>query len=173
MEDIKKVPIKSLKEGSSFHYLYQDDRIIMADFKIIKVTDAFVKLKKYDKYEETLSTENVFAGIPLTEEEKNIKYKDNIEELKKNIQNEIPFAPEVIGYHEMWNSWIDVDLCDMSINCKKNNIKVVGHCHLPEPKHTMFIETNLDIGIVAKDEDDNLFWCHASSKWFKDWDIEL
>lgn len=75
MEDIKKVPIKSLKEGFSFHYLYQDDSIIMADFKIIKVTDAFVKLKKYDKYEETLSTENVFAGIPLTEEKKisNIK----------------------------------------------------------------------------------------------------
>ena len=42
--------------------------------------------------------------------------------IKKNIQNEISFVPEVIGYHEMWNSWIDVDLCDMAI--KKNQQKI-------------------------------------------------
>lgn len=167
----KKVPIKELKIGDIFDDLYTDSSMRMAKFEVIEKCEGFVKLKVFNETIETHSTENCYAGIELSTEEKLKKFANDIAELKKNIQNEIPFISTEIGYHEMWNSWIDTDFCDMAMKCISNNIKIIGHCHLDNPLKSYGI--TLDIGIIAEDDIGNRFWCHASSKWFDDWRIEI
>ena len=173
MRDTKLVPIKKMKVGDKFHNLRHPGGSQMASFEIVEISGAFCKLKVYDKIE-TLSTEELYAEVPLSDEEFKAKYKEKAAELIERLKHEITDLHE-IGMHEMWNSWIDTDIYDFAANCVKHNIEVLGWFDLKDDAREFVQGMMLDIGIVAKDED-STFWCHARKEWIdhmmKDWEEE-
>ena len=163
--ETKKIPIKQMKKGDTFHTLYTNDGWIrMADFQIIEISGIFAKISAYGR-EETISTENCFAGVPLTRAELENKYSNEISKLKIKLSNKMSNTDD-IGQHEMWNSWISGDLIEMAQACVKNNLNIIGYFQLSEPK-PLVDKIFLDIGIVAEDNNNNRFWCHASKSWFE------
>ena len=165
--DTKLVPIKKMKVGDKFHNLRHPGGSQMASFEIVEICGAYCKIKVYDR-EKTYSTEELFAEVPLSDEEFKAKYKEEAKKIVKAIKNEVPFEPECIGSHEMWNSWIDVDPYQMASNCLYEHITVIGFCYLRRESKFLSTDTVLDIGVVAENEDGERFWCHANSKWFND-----
>ena len=164
--EIKKIPIKQMKKGDTFHILYTNDGYIhMADFQIIEISGIFAKISTYGR-EETISTENCFVGVPLTRAELENKYSNEISKLKIKLANKMSNTDD-IGQHEMWNSWISGDLVEMAQACVKNNLNIIGYFQLSEPK-PLVDKVFLDIGIVAEDNNNNRFWCHASKSWFEE-----
>lgn len=166
MRDTKKIPLKAVPLGTKFSHLITANSSRMADFQLIKINGAFATLTCYGTAE-TVSTENAFIEVPLSESEFKAKYKEEAKKIVKAIKNEVPFEPECIGSHEIWNSWIDVDPYQMASNCLYENITVIGFCYLRKESKFLSTDTVLDIGIVAEDESGERFWCHSSSKWFE------
>lgn len=163
--EMKKIPIKQMKKGDTFRILYTNDGTVrIADFKIIEICGIFAKISAYGR-EETISTENCFVDIPLTKEELENKYNNEISELKVKLAHKMSNTDN-IGKHEMWNGWISSDLIEMAQACAKYNIKIIGYFQLSNPKRLVG-KTFLDIGIVAEDNNGSRFWCHASKRWFK------
>lgn len=139
------------KEGSCHH---------MTPATVEEVNAAFIKLCVFGKFEQVSSEATMFE-IPLTQEEIYEKYKKDVQELVKNIQ--IKLASHEIGYHEMWNSWLNLrDPYDMAAECRKHGIRVIGHCADIVPK-TLGNGELLDIGVCCEYEDGERFWCHESS----------
>ena len=164
--ETKKIPIKQMKKGDTFHTLYTNDGWIrMADFQIIEISGIFAKISAYGR-EETISTENCFAGVSLTRAELENKYSNEISKLKIKLSNKMSNTDN-IGQHEMWNGWISGDLVEMAQACVKNNLNIIGYFQLSEPK-PLVDKIFLDIGIVAEDNNNNRFWCHASKSWFEE-----
>ena len=72
---------------------------------------------------------------------------------------------QVDGYHEMWNSWLYAyDLAEMASTLNVYNLRIIGYATLTVPKHPMFSDELLDIGVVAEYEDGERIWCHFSNK---------
>lgn len=173
MRDKKRVSIKRMKVGDTFQYLVHPNGTRIASFKIVEMSGAFCKLEVYDKIE-TWSTEGLYAEVPLSDEEFKEKYKEKATDLIEKLKHEITDLHE-IGSHEMWNSWIDTDVYEFAANCTKYNIEVLGWFNLKDNAKEFAQGMMLDIGIVARDED-NTFWCHARKEWIdyiiKDWEKE-
>ena len=175
MQEYKKVSIKTLKKGDKFSHLYTPDSSRFASFEIIEITGAFVKLKVYDKNEEVISTEGCFVEVPLTDDEFKAKYKDKAAVVIEKLRNEISLTNENIGMHEMWNSWICTDPYEFAAECEKHNIELIGWFELGNDAKEFYDGIMLDIGIVAKyNDEDTRFWCHARKDWIikmiEEWD---
>ena len=168
MRDRKTVPLRDVKEGTKFDIIKGSGFSTMASYELVKQQGIFAIVKLWGEKEERISTENTFVEIELTEEEIKNKYFDKAKEIAKNLQNKIPFNSSYIGYHEMWNSWIDPDPYQMASNCEYENIKILGICDLDEDAKEIGDYLILDIGIIAETKSGNKFWCHANSKWFND-----
>lgn len=162
------IPIKECKVGMKFDTLKVDGSTHFASFEIIDVNPFRFKVKVFDKYEEEYSTENAYAIVELTKEELANKYAKEISEVKKAMANKLPNMEDEYR-HEMWNGWVCGDYIDMTIACLENDIKVIGYFPLTWNKQIGHF-TTLDIGVVAEEADGERFWCHASSKWFKEED---
>ena len=173
---MKKVPIKSLKIGDKFDTLYNNDSITFASFEIVEICGAYCKIKVYDR-EETYSTEGLFAEVPIADEEFKAKYKDEAAIIIEKLRNEISLTSENIGMHEMWNSWICTDPYEFAAECEKHNIKLIGWFELGNNAKEFCDGMMLDIGIVAKyNDEDTRFWCHARKDWIikmiEEWEKE-
>lgn len=106
---------------------------------------------------------NMQVDLKLTEAEYHNKYLEEAKAVAYAMDHEMYDMGDAC--HEMWNGWIDVNPYDMASNAKDNHIMIVGWFKLSIQKW----DGDLDIGIVAEDEDGERFWCHASSKWFEKW----
>lgn len=165
MRDTKLVPIKKMKVGDTFDHLVKPGCTTMASFEILELNGIYCKLKVYNR-EETYSTEGLFAEIPLTDAEFHAKYEDAAAALIEQLKTEITDMSN-IGYHEMWNAWIDVDIYDFAATCHKEKIEVLGWFALGENSRMLMTDVELDIGIVARQNED-VFWCHARKQWIDD-----
>lgn len=174
IRDSKKVPIKTLQKGNKFSTLITPTSNRFGKFEIIELSDAFVKLKIFDKFEETISTEGCFVEVPLTDEEFRAKYEDAAASIVELLREPIYSYPQ--GYHEMDNSWIEIDAYEFASTCKRKNITLIGWFPLTQ-KRICGKDIILDIGIIVRDNyphDHDTYWCHASKKWIdhliEDWD---
>jgi hypothetical protein len=166
----KQVPLKALEVGTVFDELISSHSCTMAQFKVLAKDNHSVTISKYGKRVIYTNEDQVFARIEMTDQEKAIKYKDKIAEVKAAMKNKLTnFNAE--GNHEMWNAWIAVTPVEMAINCLKENIHIVGYFETMYPRGP-YGEYN--IGIVAQynDGDEEMFWSHASDRWFagKEWE---
>lgn len=173
VKDYKKIPLRKVPIGTEFKTLITPNGSHSASFKLINKCGAFVTLRVFDERDETYSIEDAFIKVPLTEDEKRAKYDKAAKELIAAMKNKIPFEPANIGYHEMWNGWLDCDPWDMAAKCEDQKIKIVGYCELEAYSRENTFNIDLDIGVVAEDEFGSRFWCHASSNWFngEEWQI--
>lgn len=130
------------------------------------INPAFVTIEKWNQggEEERYNSSSMFL-IELTEEEFEEKYKEKAIEVFKNIQNKL--HKDEIGYHEMWNGWLYGSFYEIAKTCIDNNMIVVGHCSDITPKHSLIDNHTLDVGICAKTENGERFWCHFSSENLK------
>ena len=166
----KQVPLKALEVGTVFDELISSNGCIMAQFKVLAKDNHSVTISKYGKEKTYTNEDQVFARIEMTDQEKAIKYKDKIAEVKTAMKNKLSNFNEEEN-HEMWNAWIAVTPVEMAINCLKENIHIVGYF---ETKYPRGRNGEYNIGIVAQynDCDEEIFWSHVSAKWFegKEWE---
>lgn len=158
----KFVTYKKLKIGQQIEgYKIGDlQRWFKAYIKSINPNFVTVTLWSKDGKEENISNEALFS-VEMTEEEFREKYKEKAIEILKGLQNKL--SSYEIGYHEMWNGWIDNDLYEMAANCVKENLKIIGYSTDIKP-HTICSCIILDTGICVEDEDGEKFWCHTSKE---------
>lgn len=173
MRDTKLVPIKNVEIDKEFHNLQSPNSSRMAKFELVEVCGAFAKIKVYDKIE-TFSTEGLFAEVPLSEAEFKAKYKQGAAAVVEQLKNKMSIHDN-IGYHEMWNSWIQTDAYEFAAACKEHKIRIIGWFELGDDAREFVSGMILDIGIVAEYEDeDGRFWCHARKDWIdgimKEWE---
>ena len=117
----------------------------------------------YNKHH--LFDNNITVDIQLTEQEKHTRDFDKAKEIAQAMEHELYDAGDAI--HEMYNGWIDCNPYDMAKVVKEMDITIIGWFWL----YSNIINKtyDLDIGIVAEYSDGDRIWCHANSKWFKDW----
>lgn len=170
MRDTKLVPIKNIKIGEKFDKLQSSNSSQMARFELVELNGAFAKIKVYDRIE-TFSTEGLFAEVPLSDVEFRAKYKQGAAVFVEQLKNKMSIHDN-IGYHEMWNSWIQTDAYEFAAACQEHKIRIIGWFELGDYAKEFVSGMTLDIGIVAENEDGR-FWCHARKDWIdgimKDW----
>lgn len=158
--EAKLVPIKQMKIGDKFDYIKTPTGSRFAGFELLEFCGAFCKLKVYDR-EENFSTEGLFVEVPLSDEEFKAKYKQDAAAVVEQLKNKMSIHDD-IGYHEMWNSWIQTDAYEFAAACREYKIRIIGWFEYDVKK---FIGgMTLDIGIVAENENGR-FWCHARKDW--------
>ena len=116
--------------------------------------------------------------MPVSDEEFKAKYKDGAAVIIEKLRNEISLTNENIGMHEMWNSWIGTDPYEFAAECEKNDIELIGWFELGDNAREFCGGMMLDIGIVAKyNDEDTRFWCHARKDWIvemiEEWEEEI
>lgn len=177
MQEYKQVPIKTLKKGDKFSRLTTPESCHFASYEILEISGAFVKLKVFDKHEETISTEGCFAEVPLTDEEYRAKYEQDAAKIVEILRQ--PVSTYSQGYHEMDNSWVQTDAYDFAAVCKNKDMSIIGWFPLPDYDKKDLCDgyVQMDIGIIGQDNyphDHDTYWCHASKKWIdhliEDWD---
>ena len=105
--------------------------------------------------------------VEMAEEEFRKKYNKQAKELMLALKNKMVL--DEIGYHEMWNAWIDFDPWEMAEACIKNNIRVLGISSDIPSKANMFSGKVCDIGVCAEYIDNGeRFWCHWFSSSIED-----
>lgn len=165
MEDYKRVPAKALKKGDTFNRYGCNGRSMFASAEVVEICGAMIKIRTFGKYDETFSTEDFYAEVPLTMDEFRAKYETEAAKVVKTLkEHKLSNLEEYIGYHTMWNGWVACDPWEFGRNCKKDNIEVLGWFYLEEPDDRGYMV--LDIGIVALDGDEKM-WCHASYSWIE------
>lgn len=164
---VKGQEIKGTKDGtltSSFTAYVKD------------INPNFITVEKWRKGGDTekISTHCLFY-VEMTEKEFEDKYREEAKEIVKNIQNKL--YKDQIGYHEMWNSWLYGTPYEIAQTCRKEKIKIVGHCDDIVQKRNFISNELLDLGVCAEYEDGERFWCHYSNKMLEDmlelWGDEL
>lgn len=145
--------IKGTKEGNSYRGFH-------AFVKSINPSYVVVEMWRKGGTEEKINTTAMFE-VEITEEEFHRKYENDAKEIIINIQNKM--CADQIGYHEMWNAWLSIDPYEMAAYCKKEKIKIIGHCTDIIPKTAMFSGKKLDVGVCAEYEDGERFWCHFTN----------
>ena len=173
--DYKEVPIKKVPVGTKFERLLTPSSICMSNFELVELTGAYAKIKSFDREPEVYSTENLFIEVPLTREEKEVKYTQKIEELKNGLRRQLSTS-DFMGYHEMWNGSLELDIVEMASTCVEHNMTILGYVKFEkgQEKVSSITGTKFDVGIVAQylDEEGDIFWCHSSSDWFKYWELD-
>ena len=160
MKDTKIVTYKQLKPGQKIEGWTDGHWNHMSTATVKDVNPAFVTVMKFGTEEEKIRSDCMFT-VELSDAEFKAKYHAMAKEIVKNIQTKL--QQYEIGYHEMWNAWVSFDPYEMAAYCKKDNMKIVGHCTDILPKTAMFSGDTLDIGVCAEYEDGEKFWCHARS----------
>ena len=131
---------------------------------VVKADAGSVVLNVFGTHEETYPSDALFV-VKMSDDEFQAKYRKRAKEVMSALCNRL--ASYEIGYHEMWNSWLDIDPYEMAANCDRHNLKVLGYCQDIPYKAAMFSGEHLDIGICVEDEDGDKFWCHYKSDWLR------
>lgn len=131
-----------------------------------EVNTAYVTVEMWVKggKEERLSSDLTFL-VPMTEDEFILKYNRAAGDLIASLKNSL--TRDEIGKKEQWNAWVSSNPWELAQNCRKEKLKIVGHCREIVPKESWASGDLLDVGICAEDEDGDRIWCH-----FRGTDIE-
>ena len=132
-----------------------------AQATVLAVNAATVTLNVFGTREEQVSSEETMFEVELTDEEFHQKYQSGAEAVIKGIQNKLSRGS--IGHHVLWNAWLTYDPYEMAAACKREGMKVIGHCTDITPKHTVLGLVE-DIGICAEYEDGEKIWCHGGMR---------
>jgi len=159
----KYVTYKQLKKGQEICGVKQES--LWGSFKgyVKEVNVAHVILELWEPggTEEKYPSHGTLFGIKMTEDEIRAKYNQKAGKFVKAIQNRLESYE--IGPHEMWNSWLSSDPWELTQACVKEKLTIIGSCYNIIPKHAMFSDELLDVGICVEDEDGDRFWCHFRS----------
>lgn len=166
MREYKQVTWRSLKPGDKVKGWREGNRVSMANAVVKEANPAYVTILKFGEYEEKLNSETTLFDVEMTDKEVREKYADAAAEIVKSIQTKLHEAE--IGYHEIWNSWVNPNPYEMAAYCQKYDFKIIGHVSLSVPKTAMFSGDKLDIGICSEYSDGERFWCHARSSYIED-----
>ena len=165
MTEKKYIPLSELKVGTKIEGYTKGNMTALCTREIVSIKNNTVSFDWGDPLEE--ASGYMFA-IALNDEELKEKYKDEVQEIKEALNHKLG---QVDGYHEMWNSWLYSfhGLTEMASKLKQNNLRIIGYATLTAPKHAMFSDMVLDIGIVAEYTDSGeRIWCHASDDYRKE-----
>lgn len=160
-KNTKFVTWRNLEKGQKIRGWQCDGSHRMASAIVKDTNPAVVTLLVFGKTEEEVDSEANMFEVDMTEDEIHAQYEKAAAEIIKNIQIELPISE--IGEHEMWNGWISCDAYEMAMALAADSIKVVGHCTEIVPKHAMFSNDLLDVGICIEYDDKERCWCHARS----------
>ncbi len=162
----KEVTYKHLKIGQKICGTAGDGRCQAFTAWVKAINPAYVTVAKWEKDgpEEKINTSLLFR-VEMSEEEFKTKYREKAKEVLKNIQN--PIHGDELGYHEMWNAWLEFSPYEIAQTCIKEKLNIVGHSADIIAKHTMFGNDILDIGVCVENEDGERFWCHFKSEYIK------
>lgn len=131
----------------------------MASASVKARNAAFVTLLVFGTHEEKVASEGTLFGVEMSTEEFHRAYQKEAEQLVANIQTRL--SAYEIGYHEAWNAWLSHDPYKMAAECKKNQIRVLGHCTDILPKRSLLDPALiLDVGICAEYGNGEKIWCH-------------
>lgn len=108
---------------------------------------------------EDLIDDRFMFHVELTDEEFRKKYESAARKIIEDIS--VKLQRYEIGYHEMWNSWYDMDPFALASQCYHNDLKIVGHCEDITPKKAFFTEETLDMGVCAEYPNGDRMWIHA------------
>lgn len=160
MREEKYIPLSELKVGMEIQGYKSGNTTTCYRRKIVTIKDNTVS---FDWGEALNNASEYLFAIYMTNEELRKKYNTEIEELKEALNHDLG---QVDGYHEMWNSWLysSDNLAQMASELKQNKLRIVGYATLTVPKHSMFSDNVLDIGVVAEYEDGERIWCHTSNE---------
>lgn len=159
----KKVTYKHLKIGQEIKGTEGNGCYTGFTAYVKAINPAYITVEKWKKGgpEEKLDASLLFL-IEMSEEEFEAKYRTKAKEVLKGIQNRL--HGDEIGYHEMWNAWLYGSPYEIAQACTKDKFCVIGHSKDIIPKHTMFGDEILDVGVCGEYEDGERFWCHFSSE---------
>ena len=163
MREEKYIPLSELKVGMEIQGYKSGNTTTCCTREIVTIKGNSVSFNWGDTLND--ASKYMFA-VYMTDEELRKKYSTEIEELKEALNHDLG---QVDGYHEMWNSWLysSYNLAQMASELKQNKLKIVGYATLTVPKHSMFSDEVLDIGVVAEYEDGERIWCHTSDEYRK------
>ena len=165
MKEEKYISFSELKVGMEIEGYKKGGMTGVCSKEIVSIKNNTVSFNWGDPLEE--ASDYMFA-IALTDEELKEKYKNEVQEIKEALNHKLG---QVDGYHEMWNTWLysSSDLTKMASELKQNNLRIIGYATLTVPKHSMFSDKVLNIGIVAERTDSGeRIWCHASDEYRKE-----
>ena len=160
MREEKYIPLSELKVGMQIQGYKRGHTTSCCTKEIVDIKDNTVSFNWGEALND--ASEYMFA-IYMTNKELRKKYSAEIEELKEALNHDLG---QVDGYHEMWNTWLysSYDLAQMASELKQNRLRIIGYATLTVPKHSMFSDNVLDIGVVAEYEDGDRIWCHTSNE---------
>lgn len=159
MKEYKKVTYKYLKKGQKINGTELGNRCSSFTAYVKEINTSFVTVEMWGPggREEKIDSESMFL-IEMSDEEIREKYNDKAAVVVDNIQTSLLY--DEIGYHEMCNSWLSSDPWELTQECVKKKITVIGHCKDIIHKTSWLTGDKLDVGICAEDEDGDRFWCH-------------
>lgn len=157
--ETKYISLSELKVGMEIQGYKKGNTTSFCTQEVVSIKNNAVKLSWGESLKN--ASDYMFC-IKLTDEELQEKYKDAIQEIKEALNHDLG---QVDGYHEMWNSWLYAyNLAEMASTLNEHNLRIVGYATLTVPKHAMFSDELLDIGVVAEYKDGERIWCHFSNK---------
>lgn len=161
--ETKKVTWRHLKPGQKITGTTGGGCIRGFTAYVKEVNAAYVTVEMFriGGREESIPSDVLFE-IELTEEEIREKYQEEAGRIVEAIQNRMTL--DEIGYKEMNNAWLSSDPWEMAMECRKRKLTVLGHCRDIPPKHAMFSDDLLDIGVCVESESGERFWCHFRSR---------
>ena len=163
MRETKYIPLSELKVGMEIQGYKKGSTTSFCTKEIVSIKKNTVSFNWGDSL--TDASDYMFS-VNLTDEELEEKYKDVVVEIREALNHDLG---QVDGYHEMWNSWLYTsgDLAELASTLNENKMRIIGYATLTTPKHAMFSDELLDIGIVAEYENGERIWCHASNEYRK------
>ena len=164
MKEQKYIPLSELKVGTEIQGYTKGSMTAFCTKEIVSIKNNTVSFNWGDPLEE--ASDYMFA-VALTDKELKEKYKNEVQEIKEALNHKLG---QVDGYHEMWNTWLysSDSLAHMASEMKQSNLRIIGYATLTVPKHSMFSDKVLDIGIVAEyTNSGERIWCHASDEYRK------
>lgn len=162
MTETKYIPISKLKVGIEIQGYKKGNTTSFCTQEVIAIKNNTVKLSWGTTLE---NASDYMFSVKLTDKELREKYKSVVQEIREALNHDLG---QVDGYHEMWNSWLYAsNLTEMASTLNEHKMRIIGYATLTVPKHAMFSDEVLDIGIVAEYEDGERIWCHASDKYRK------
>jgi len=162
MTETKYISFSELREDMEIKGYKKGSTTTFASQKIVSIK----KNKVFFNWGESLTNASDYMfSVKLTDKELREKYKAVVQEIREALNHDLG---QVDGYHEMWNSWLYAsNLTEMASTLNEHKMRIIGYATLTVPKHAMFSDEVLDIGIVAEYEDGERIWCHASDKYRK------
>ena len=98
--------------------------------------------------------------VEMTAEEYAKRWKPLAKQVCEALQNRL--HRDEIGYHEMDNHWLRINVFEMADLVDAMRARVVGYCTDIIPKRSWLGE-DLDVGVCVEYDNGERMWCHSKS----------